>query len=117
MASSVIGLQDATVNTLLAAAAVEGPGAAYAMPPGTSANDVEWDWVMPGPPATVSLNLEGSMDAMFSNPVVLQNVDVVGAGGGAILGIAFPFIRANLVTITGGGSVTVRLVSRRAGGR
>lgn len=119
MASAVVGLQDATVVTLLNAVAAAGAGPTFAVPPGSRENDLTWDVVVAGgPPASLQVDLQGSLDAAFTNPIQLDTYNVVANTGRHVVNKAIPFIRANLIAIgAGGGTVTVRLHTRARGGR
>lgn len=117
MASSVIGIQDATVVPLISGKTAPAVGDPFAMPPGSREYDIAWDALLAGAITAFVVNIEGSMDAAFTNPVVLDTYTGTTSKGQFITGKLMPFIRANITSLTGGGNALVRAYFRARGGR
>ncbi len=117
MASGVVGIQDATVVPLISGVSAPAAGQAFAVPPGSREYDVAWDALLAGTITAFTVNIEGSMDAAFTNPVVLGTYTGTTSKGGFITGSLMPFIRANVTALTGGGTALVRAYFRARGGR
>jgi len=102
------------VNTILSAATTTGAGAAFAVPPkqivwGDFTTSFAWQVNVAGTFSALSVNLEGSLDGTTWG--VLSNTQEV---AGALVTVSNPpspvaFVRANVLTFTGGTSVTVLL--------
>ena len=102
------------VNTILNAATGTGPGTAYQVPLsqgngtfGSYSTTFAWQVNVDGIFSGLSVNLEGSLDGV--NWSALANNEQVGGGLNVVSAAPVPFIRANVVTFTGGANVSVLL--------
>jgi hypothetical protein len=122
MASSVQALLSAVVSQALSVLNAAGlapvNGQVFAIP-GTAGYDITWDVVLAGTAlGTIQVDLQGSMDATFTNPVQLDTYNVVGNTGRHVTNKQMPFLRVRLVTATGGdptSSVIARVYAKKRG--
>jgi hypothetical protein len=122
MASAIVallhGVPSPALNVVNPANLAPVNGQAFAVP-GTSGVDVSWDIIAGGTAlATFQADLQGSMDAAFTNPEQLDTTNVVGSFARSITGKQMPFMRIRIVTATGGdGTSTLvgRILTKKRG--
>lgn len=100
------------VNTILNAATATGAGTAYQVPLknrnwGDWTTTFVWQVNVDGTFSGLSVNLEGSLDGV--NWSTLSNIAVNGSGMEVVASSPVAFVRANVVTFTGGTNVSVLL--------
>ena len=102
------------VNTILNAATGTGHGTAYQVPLsqgngtfGSYSTTFAWQVNVVGTFSGLSVNLEGSLDGV--NWSALANNALVGGGLNVVSAAPVPFIRANVITFTGGTNVSLLL--------
>lgn len=115
MASSIlaliVGLVSQALNVLNPAANPPVNGQAFAVP-SSAGMDISWDVTASGTAlATVQVDLQGSLDATFTNPSQVDTVNVVGSFARSVTGKQWPFLRIRVVAATGG-DATSQLVGR-----
>ena len=92
--------------------AAVGIGQPFAVPGDTSGRDIFWDLLISGTaPATLVVNLEGSMDSAFTNPIQLDTYALLVSMGQFVTSAQVPFMRLNIATLTGG-DATTRILGR-----
>lgn len=93
-------------------------GQAFALP-GSAGMDLAWDVIAGGTAlATMQVDIQGSMDAAFTNPFQIDTLNVVGSTGRFVTGKQAPFLRARLVLATGGdgtSTLAVRVYIKKRG--
>lgn len=114
MASSVQALLMAVVTQGLSvanpAAAAPVNGAVFAVPT-TAGFDITWDAVFAGTAlGAVQVDLQGSLDAAFTNPIQLDTFNVVGSTARHVTSKQVPFLRARLVSAAGGDATSTLVV-------
>jgi hypothetical protein len=100
------------VNTILNAATGTGAGAAFQVflsrpGYGNYSTSFAWQVNVAGTFSALSVNLEGSLDGV--NWTTLSNITAVGGSMEVVANAPIGYLRANVVTFTGGTSVTVLL--------
>ncbi len=95
------------VTTILSAVTSTGAGSAFATPPQwrTHADGITWETTITGSPSTVSVKLQGSLDNS-----VWHDLDSQVSTSGQLHHSGRPvpiFVRANVVTLSGGSTPTV----------
>ncbi len=111
MASTVVGLiwglVQAALNVLNPTANAPVNGQVFAAP-SSAGYDIFWDLNISGTaPATLQVDLQGSMDAAFSNPVQMDTYNLLVSTGRFVTGKEAPFLRLRNVLATGGDGTTL----------
>jgi len=107
----IVGVPQQDLNVANAAANAPVNGTPLAVP-SSAGVDITWDLVFSGTAlATVQVDLQGSLDAAFTNPIQLDTVNVVGSTGRHVTNKQVPFLRVRLVSATGG-DATSAIVAR-----
>jgi hypothetical protein len=106
MASATVGLiwglVQAALNALNPTSLAPLNGTVFAAPSGAG-YDIFWDLAISGTAlSTLSVVLQGSMDAAFTNPVQIDSYALVANMGQFVTGKETPFLRLRIVTATGG---------------
>lgn len=112
------GVATAALNVANAAANAPANGQAFALP-SSAGFDIFWDVITTGTAlATIQVDLQGSMDAAFTNPIQIDTENTLGNKGQFVTGKQCPFMRARLVAATGGdatSTVAVRVYIKKRG--
>lgn len=114
----IIGVPAPALSVVNAAANAPVNGTPFAVP-ASAGEDFTWDVVFAGTAlTTVQVDLQGSLDAAFTNPIQLDTFNVVGSTGRHVTNKQVPFIRVRLVSATGGdasSSVVARVYAKKRG--
>lgn len=122
MASGIValiwGLVQAALNAVNATSLAPLNGQGFAAPSGAG-YDVFWDLAISGTAlTTLQVDLQGSMDAAFTNPVQMDTYNLLVSTGKFVTGKEAPFVRLKLVLATGGdasSTVVGRLFLKKRG--
>lgn len=87
--------------------------------PSSAGYDIFWDLLIGGAAlTTLQVDLQGSMDAAFTNPVQIDTYNLLVSTGRFVTGKEAPFLRLRLVLATGGdgtSSVVGRVYLKKRG--
>lgn len=101
------GLVQAALNVLNPTASAPVNGTVFAAP-SSAGYDIFWDLAISGTaPTTLQVDLQGSMDAAFTNPVQIDTYNLLVSTGRFVSGKEAPFLRLRNVLATGGDGTTL----------
>lgn len=102
----ILAVVSPALNVVNPTAAAPANGTPFAAP-SSAGYDIFWDLIVNGTaPATLQIDLQGSMDAAFTNPVQIDTYNLLVSTGRFVTGKEAPFLRLRLILATGGDGTT-----------